>query len=125
VDDACELALESVDALRDNLVGIETANCFDIVEEASWDRFVVEGFVGVGGATVEIDALLVLGPRISVLVMYNQARSTHKYTILSPGLLRTSSPSGVACSPDHIRTLSQQKVPTSHAPLRYPFSQCT
>jgi hypothetical protein len=72
VDDACELVLESVDALRNDLIRIETTDCFDIVEEAGWDCVVVEGFVGVGRATVKVDALLVLGPKTSVSDTYSQ-----------------------------------------------------
>lgn len=59
--------LEGIDALYDDLVGIEAADCFDVVEEAGGDGFVVEGFVGVGGTAVEIDAVFVLGPGKIVL----------------------------------------------------------
>jgi hypothetical protein len=67
VDNACELVLECVDASRDDLVGIETADCFDVVEEAGGHCVVVERFVGVGGATVEVDAIFVLGPTFQML----------------------------------------------------------
>jgi len=63
VDDACELGLQCLDTLDDDLVRVETADCFDVEEETGRDCFVVEGLVGVGRAAVEVDALLVLGPR--------------------------------------------------------------
>jgi hypothetical protein len=67
VDDAREFVLECVDASCDDLIGIETTDCLDVVEEAGGDCVVVEGFVGVGRATVEVDAILVFGPGIQML----------------------------------------------------------
>jgi hypothetical protein len=49
------------------LIGIEAADCFDVVEEAGGDCVVVEGFVGIGGATVEVDAVFVFGPKTQIL----------------------------------------------------------
>jgi hypothetical protein len=67
MDNTCEFVLECVDALRDDLVGIESANCLYIVEEAGWYCVVVEGFIGIRGASIEVDTLLVLGPILYML----------------------------------------------------------
>jgi hypothetical protein len=67
VDDACELALECLDALGDDLIRVKTTDCFDIVKEARWNCIIVEGFIGIGRPAVEIDAVFVLGPRDCML----------------------------------------------------------
>lgn len=61
-NDACELLLKDRDALGDYLVGVKAAHSFHVIEEACWDRFIVERFVGVGRAAVEVDALFIFGP---------------------------------------------------------------
>jgi hypothetical protein len=66
LDDACELLLELVDAQDDDLVGVDAADCLDVVEEAGWNCGVVEVLVWVGEAAVEVDAFVVLEPEVSV-----------------------------------------------------------
>lgn len=51
-DDAGELVLEDGNAFLNDLVGVEAADGFDIVEEAGGYGVVVERLVGVGGAAV-------------------------------------------------------------------------
>lgn len=62
-DDLGEFALQDGDALCNDFIGFETADCFDVVEEACRGSVVVEGFVGVGRSAVEVYAGFVLGPR--------------------------------------------------------------
>ena len=45
-----------------DFVRFETADCFDVVEEACRGSVVVEGFVGVGRSAVEVYAGFVFGP---------------------------------------------------------------
>jgi hypothetical protein len=59
VDDARELGLQRPDALVDDLVGIEAADCFDVIEEAARLGVEVECLIGIGRAAVEVDALFV------------------------------------------------------------------
>lgn len=67
MDDTRELVLKSTDACGDDRVGIESANCLDIIKESCWNCVVVEWLIGVSVSTVKIDAFLVLWPIILIL----------------------------------------------------------
>jgi hypothetical protein len=64
-----EFLLKCLDTLRDNLVRVETADSFNVVEEARGSGFEVEINVRGLGPTVEVDAFFVLGPRMSLLAL--------------------------------------------------------
>ena len=50
------------------MVWVEAANGFDVIEEAGWNCVVVERFVGIRGAAIQVDALFIFGPK-SILVL--------------------------------------------------------
>lgn len=69
LDDTRELLLELIDAQYDDLIRVDAADCLNVVEEAGRDCGVVEVLVRVGEAAVEVDALVVLEPEVSLLAV--------------------------------------------------------
>jgi hypothetical protein len=125
VNDARKLALECLDALGDDLVGIQTAYSLDVVEEAGWDRIVVEGLVGVLGSTVKVDFVFVFRPGCVSDNLRTVKRKFEKHTIRPLHSPRTSSQDDVTCWRGRIRILLPQKAPISRVLLRYPSLQYT
>lgn len=65
VNDGCELCLQCCYALFYDLIGLETADCLNVVEESSRLGVVVERVIFTRWTTVVVDVLFILGPEAS------------------------------------------------------------
>jgi hypothetical protein len=67
VNHACNLLLKRPDALQDNLVWLEAADCFDVEEEAGGDSVEIKGLAFLLWATIISEVLLVYRPVTSLI----------------------------------------------------------